>query len=46
MLLGIAVVPGVALVAGGVAPDMRAGIAVGTVSALFVGLMLARKVFA
>ena len=32
------VVPGVALVAGGVAPGMRIGIAVGAVSALFVGL--------
>jgi drug/metabolite transporter (DMT)-like permease len=38
LLLGILVVPGVALVAGGVAPGMRAGIAVGAVSALFVGL--------
>jgi drug/metabolite transporter (DMT)-like permease len=38
LVLGILVVPGVALVAGGVAPGMRAGIAVGAVSALFVGL--------
>ena len=38
LALGIAVVPGVALVAGGVAPGMRIGIAVGAVSALFVGL--------
>jgi drug/metabolite transporter (DMT)-like permease len=38
LVLGILVVPGVALVVGGVAPGMRAGIAVGAVSALFVGL--------
>lgn len=34
--LGLAVLPGVALVVGGVAVEMRAGIAVGAVSALFV----------
>lgn len=34
--LGIAVVPGVALVAGGVPGDMLIGVAVGTLSALFV----------
>lgn len=38
LVLGILVVPGVALVAGGVASGMRAGIVVGAVSALFVGL--------
>ena len=38
LALGMAVLPGVALVAGGVAPDMRMGIVVGAVSALFVGL--------
>ena len=38
LALGIAVLPGVALVVGGVAPGMRMGIAVGAVSALFVGL--------
>jgi len=36
--LGIAVLPGVALVVGGVPHGMRLGIAVGTVSALFVAL--------
>lgn len=36
--LGIAVMPGVALVAGGVPDGMLIGIAVGTVSALFVAL--------
>lgn len=36
LLLGIAVVPGVALVAGGVPAEMRIGIAVGALSALFV----------
>ena len=36
--LGIAVLPGVALVVGGVPGDMRIGIAVGAVSALFVAL--------
>ncbi|HEX2596441.1 MAG TPA: DMT family transporter [Luteimonas sp.] len=38
LLLGIAVLPGVALVVGGVPLGMRVGIAVGTVSALFVAL--------
>lgn len=38
LLLGVAVLPGVALVVGGVPDGMRAGIAVGTVSALFVAL--------
>ena len=38
LLLGIAVVPGVALVVGGVDPRMHAGIAVGIVSALLVAL--------
>jgi len=38
LLLGIAVVPGVALVAGGVPHGMRAGIAVGALSALLVAL--------
>lgn len=38
LLLGIAVLPGVALVVGGVPASMRLGIAVGTVSALFVAL--------
>ena len=38
LLLGVAVVPGVALVVGGVAPQMRAGILVGTVSALLVAV--------
>lgn len=36
MLLGIAVVPGVALVVGGIPPDMRIGLLVGVSSALFV----------
>lgn len=36
LLLGVAVVPGVALVVGGVPGSMRLGIAVGVVSALFV----------
>ena len=36
--LGVAVLPGVALVVGGVPPGMRLGILVGTVSALFVAL--------
>ncbi|MGN6312957.1 MAG: DMT family transporter [Rhodanobacteraceae bacterium] len=36
LLLGVAVVPGVALVVGGVPSSMRLGIAVGVVSALFV----------
>jgi drug/metabolite transporter (DMT)-like permease len=38
LLLGVAVLPGVALVVGGVAPRMRAGIAVGALSALFVAV--------
>jgi drug/metabolite transporter (DMT)-like permease len=38
LLLGFAVLPGVALVVGGVPHGMRIGIAVGTVSALFVAL--------
>ncbi len=38
LLLGVAVVPGVALVVGGVPAGMRWGIAVGTVSAVFVAL--------
>ncbi len=38
LLIGVAVVPGVALVVGGVPDDMRIGIAVGAVSALFVAL--------
>jgi drug/metabolite transporter (DMT)-like permease len=37
-LLGVAVLPGVALVVGGVPHGMRLGIAVGTLSALFVAL--------
>jgi drug/metabolite transporter (DMT)-like permease len=36
LMLGAAVVPGVALVAGGVPGDMRLGLAVGVLSALFV----------
>lgn len=36
LLLGVAVVPGVALVVGGVPAQMRLGIAVGALSALFV----------
>ena len=36
LALGLLVLPGVALVVGGVAPDMRLGIAVGALSALFV----------
>lgn len=35
LLLGVAVVPGVALVVGGVPADMRLGVAVGVVSAIF-----------
>ena len=38
LLFGIAVLPGVALVVGGVPADMRLGIAVGALSALFVAL--------
>ncbi len=36
LLLGVAVVPGVAMVVGGVPADMRIGVAVGVLSALFV----------
>jgi drug/metabolite transporter (DMT)-like permease len=38
LLLGLAVLPGVALVVGGVAPEMRLGIAVGATSALLVAV--------
>ncbi|WP_114238205.1 DMT family transporter [Dyella sp. C9] len=38
LLIGVAVVPGVAMVVGGVPVDMRAGIAVGALSALLVAL--------
>lgn len=38
LLLGIAVLPGVVLVVGGVPASMRLGIAVGVISALFVAL--------
>lgn len=38
LLLGIAVLPGVALVVDGVPHDMRVGVAVGALSALFVAL--------
>jgi drug/metabolite transporter (DMT)-like permease len=38
LLLGVAVLPGVALVVGGVPGSMRVGIAVGALSALFVAL--------
>lgn len=38
LALGIAVVPGVAMVVGGVNPDMRIGVAVGTLSALLVAI--------
>ncbi|MEO8810175.1 MAG: DMT family transporter [Rhodanobacter sp.] len=38
LLIGAAVVPGVVMVVGGVPGDMRIGIAVGVVSALFVAL--------
>lgn len=38
LLIGVAVIPGVALVVGGVPSDMRIGIAVGVLSALFVAL--------
>jgi drug/metabolite transporter (DMT)-like permease len=38
LLIGVAVVPGVAMVVGGVPDDMRIGIAVGAMSALFVAL--------
>lgn len=38
VLLGIAVLPGVALVVGGISSGMRVGVAVGALSALFVAL--------
>ncbi|MGY0558404.1 MULTISPECIES: DMT family transporter [unclassified Lysobacter] len=38
LALGVAVLPGVALIVGGVPADMRIGIAVGALSALFVAL--------
>ena len=38
LALGVAVLPGVALVVGGVPQDMRIGVAVGVVSALFVAV--------
>lgn len=38
LALGIVVLPGVALVVGGVSPDMRLGIAVGALSALLVAV--------
>ncbi len=38
LLLGIAVLPGVALVVGGVPDDMHLGVAVGALSALFVAI--------
>lgn len=38
LLIGIVVIPGVALVVGGVPVDMRLGIAVGTLSALLVAI--------
>lgn len=41
LLLGIAVVPGVALVVGGVPTDMRIGIAIGVLSALFCATFVA-----
>lgn len=41
LLLGIGVVPGVALIVGGVPDHMRLGLAVGVVSALFVALFSA-----
>lgn len=41
LLIGVAVVPGVAMVVGGVPVDMRLGIAVGTLSALLVALFSA-----
>jgi drug/metabolite transporter (DMT)-like permease len=41
LLIGVAVVPGVAMVVGGVPGDMRLGIAVGTLSALLVALFSA-----
>lgn len=41
LLIGVAVVPGVALVAGGLPGDMRLGLAVGVLSALFVAFFSA-----
>ncbi|MGY3231041.1 drug/metabolite transporter (DMT)-like permease [Luteibacter sp. HA06] len=41
LLIGAAVVPGVALVAGGVPGEMRSGLAVGVLSALFVAFFSA-----
>jgi drug/metabolite transporter (DMT)-like permease len=41
LLIGAAVVPGVALVAGGVPGDMRLGLAIGVISALFVAFFSA-----
>src|SRR3546814_11388507 len=38
MLLGVAVLPGVALVVGGFPHEMRMGVLVGTVSAMFVAV--------
>ncbi|MFT4257794.1 MAG: DMT family transporter [Pseudoxanthomonas sp.] len=38
LLLGVALLPGVALVVGGVPHDMRAGVAVGALSAFFVSI--------
>lgn len=38
LLFGLAVLPGVALVVGGVPEGMRAGVVVGAISAVFVGL--------
>lgn len=38
LLIGVAVIPGVVMVVGGVPHDMRLGIAVGVLSALFVAL--------
>lgn len=38
LALGLAVLPGVALVVGGIDPDMRIGVAVGALSALLVAL--------
>ncbi len=38
LLLGVAVIPGVALVVGGVPPEMRLGIAVGVLSAILVAV--------
>lgn len=38
LLLGVAVVPGVAMVVGGISPQMRLGVLVGTLSALLVAV--------